>query len=135
MDDFPRAVSEWSPGSQEGASEQSPELRFLTGGGEMGERLRAHDWFSSPLGAPDGWPQSLRSTVGLLLSSKFPMFLAWGPELTFIYNDSYIDIWEQSIRKRWVARSTGCGRRYGTSFDLSPKGRSLARLPFMRTFL
>ena len=65
---------------------------FLTGGGEMGALMRAHDWSVSPLGPPETWPQSLRSVVGLLLSSKFPMFVAWGPELGFLYNDPYAEI-------------------------------------------
>jgi PAS domain S-box-containing protein len=64
-------------------------LHFLSGGDEMGARMRAHDWTRSPLGQPGGWPQSLRTLVSLLLTSKFPMFLAWGPELAFLYNDGY----------------------------------------------
>lgn len=67
-------------------------LDFLSGGGEMGARMRAHDWSASPLGAPGRWPQSLRTTVSLLLSSRFPMFVAWGPELGFLYNDDYAAI-------------------------------------------
>lgn len=58
----------------------------------MGRLMRAADWSASPLGHPQTWPQSLRSVVGLLLSSKFPMFVAWGPELGFLYNDPYADI-------------------------------------------
>ena len=54
--------------------------------------MRSHDWSGSPLGAPNIWPQSLRSVVGLLLNSKFPMFVAWGEELGFLYNDSYAEI-------------------------------------------
>jgi len=65
---------------------------FLSGGGEVGALMRTHDWSTSPLGAPEQWPQSLRSVVGLILNSKFPMFVAWGPELGFIYNDSYAEI-------------------------------------------
>src|SRR3954465_1720933 len=67
-------------------------LAFLTDGGEAGVLMRAHDWSHSPLGHPDSWPQSLRSVVGLLLNSKFPMFVAWGSELTFLYNDAYAEI-------------------------------------------
>jgi len=67
-------------------------LAVLADGGEMGERIRAFDWASTPLGAPTGWPQALKTAVGILLSSKFPMFLAWGPELRFLYNDAYIDV-------------------------------------------
>ncbi|HEX2134455.1 MAG TPA: PAS domain-containing protein, partial [Microvirga sp.] len=65
---------------------------FLTGGGDMGARMRAHDWTTSTLGPPERWPQSLRTTVSLLLSSRFPMFVAWGPDLAFLYNDGYAPI-------------------------------------------
>jgi len=68
-------------------------LMFLSGGGRMGAMMRAHDWFDSPLGHPGSWPQALRTVVGLMLNSKFPMFVAWGPpQLGFLYNDSYIDV-------------------------------------------
>nr|WP_255636265.1 PAS domain-containing protein [Azospirillum sp. 412522] len=64
-------------------------LDAFTGGGEMGERMRRMDWSATPLGPADQWPQSLRTIVNLMLTSSFPMFTAWGPELTFLYNDSY----------------------------------------------
>jgi PAS domain S-box-containing protein len=67
-------------------------LEFLHSGGQMGALMRAHDWASSPLGTPETWPQSLRLVVGLMLGSKFPMFVAWGPELGFLYNDAYAEI-------------------------------------------
>jgi len=54
--------------------------------------MRAHDWSRSPLGSPNSWPQSLRSIVGMLLNSKFPMFVGWGPELGLLYNDAYTEI-------------------------------------------
>jgi PAS domain S-box-containing protein len=66
-----------------------PSLDFLSGGGEMGALMRAHDWSTSPLGPPEHWPQSLRTVVSLMLTSKFPMFIAWGPHLAFLYNDGY----------------------------------------------
>lgn len=65
---------------------------FLQDGGEIGALIRAHDWSRSPLGAPDDWPQSLRSVVGLMLTSRFPMFVAWGDELGFLYNKPYAEI-------------------------------------------
>jgi PAS domain S-box-containing protein len=71
----------------------SPEdLSFLAEGGEMGERMRGFDWSCSPLGLPQRWPKALKTATGILLSSKFPMFLAWGPDLRFLYNDAYIDV-------------------------------------------
>jgi len=67
----------------------TPGLDFLSDGGEMGALMRSHDWSTSPLGLPERWPQSLRTVVSLMLTSKFPMFVAWGPELAFLYNDGY----------------------------------------------
>lgn len=71
---------------------QAPGREFLGDGGEVGALMRAHDWSASPLGAPETWPQALRAVVGLLLNSKFPMFVAWGEELGFLYNDAYAEI-------------------------------------------
>lgn len=62
---------------------------FLKGGGEMGQLIRAKDWSKTSLGDPSDWPQSLRTTLGILLNSKFPMFLWWGVELNCFYNDAY----------------------------------------------
>jgi signal transduction histidine kinase len=49
-------------------------LDFLAGGGSTGALMRANDWSESPLGPPEIWPQPLRTVVGLLLQSQFPMF-------------------------------------------------------------
>ena len=59
------------------------------GTSEMHERCRAFDWESTPLGPVSCWSQSLRTTAGLVLGSRNPMFLWWGPELIQIYNDAY----------------------------------------------
>jgi PAS domain S-box-containing protein len=65
---------------------------FLSGGGRVGELMSRHDWSASPLGPPESWPGSLRTVVELMLQSQFPMFVAWGPELGFLYNDPYSEI-------------------------------------------
>ncbi|MXP41078.1 PAS domain-containing protein [Altererythrobacter soli] len=67
-------------------------LAFLAGGGSLGEMILALDWSTSPLGDPEGWPAPLKSVVSLMLNSKFPMFVAWGDELGFLYNDAYAPI-------------------------------------------
>ncbi|MCW3120935.1 MAG: hypothetical protein JWQ38_427 [Flavipsychrobacter sp.] len=64
-------------------------IQFLAGGGEMGELTRNYDWDQTALGAPDQWPQSLKTTLGIILNSRFPMFLFWGKDLTCFYNDAY----------------------------------------------
>ncbi len=58
-------------------------------GGKVGRDHARVDWQATPLGTPDGWPQSLLTAVSILLSSRFPMWMAWGPELTFFCNDAY----------------------------------------------
>ena len=62
---------------------------FLAGGGAMGVRVRAHDWATTPLGPIESWPQSLRTAVGMVLASRFPACLVWGPGLISIYNDAF----------------------------------------------
>jgi PAS domain S-box-containing protein len=62
---------------------------FLTGGGEMGALMRAHDWAATPLGRPAGWPQALQTAIRIMLSSRYAMWMAWGEDLTFFCNDAY----------------------------------------------
>jgi signal transduction histidine kinase/ActR/RegA family two-component response regulator len=65
-------------------------LPFLDEGGVSGELARSVDWARTPLGPSAGWPQSLKTIVGVILQSRHPMFLWWGPELIQFYNDAYL---------------------------------------------
>lgn len=56
---------------------------------EIGLDLAAVDWAATPRGPVEQWPQSLRTAVDILLSSRFSMWMAWGPELTFFCNAAY----------------------------------------------
>lgn len=67
-------------------------LSFLAGGGEVGKLLRQHDWSKTPLGHPSTWPQSLKTAVRIMLTSRQPIWVGWGPELTYLYNDPYLSI-------------------------------------------
>lgn len=62
---------------------------WLSGGGALGRLVHDFDWTKTPLGPIKEWPQSLRTVVRVLLSSRFAMWMSWGPELTFLYNDAY----------------------------------------------
>lgn len=62
---------------------------FLSGDSEAAELIRKFDWDRSSLGPIDQWPVSLRTTVGLLLHSAFPMLLFWGDDLITFYNDAF----------------------------------------------
>ncbi len=62
---------------------------YLKDGGEMGELIRHYDWSATSIGSIEYWPQTLLTTLGILLHSKFPMFLFWGSEHLCFYNDAY----------------------------------------------
>ncbi len=62
---------------------------LFAGGGVMGNRMRSYDWAATNLGPPDGWPQSLKTTISIMLNSRYAMWMAWGPDLTFFCNDAY----------------------------------------------
>jgi signal transduction histidine kinase len=62
---------------------------LFDGPGEMRALCRDFDWSTTPLGPVAGWPLSLRTVVGILLGSRNPMFLFWGPDLIQFYNDAY----------------------------------------------
>ncbi|HTH65368.1 MAG TPA: ATP-binding protein [Gemmatimonadales bacterium] len=62
---------------------------LFAGGGEMGALMRSTDWAKTRLGPVEGWPSSLRTMLGVVLGSRFPMLLWWGPDLLHLYNDAY----------------------------------------------
>src|SRR5690348_293071 len=62
---------------------------WLDGGGEMGAVMRSMDWSKTTLGPVDDWPRSLKTMLGVVLGSRFPMLLWWGPDLLHLYNDAY----------------------------------------------
>ena len=55
----------------------------------MGALIRAKDWSKTGLGPIESWPRSLRTMLGVVLGSRFPMLLWWGPDLLHLYNDAY----------------------------------------------
>lgn len=65
------------------------DLEFFAGSGAMAELMRNYDWAQTPLGPPEAWPQSLKTTVRIMLTSRYAMWMAWSDELTFFYNDAY----------------------------------------------
>jgi len=57
--------------------------------GTMSELISSYDWSLTPLGHVAGWPDSLKAAVRILVTSRFPMWMAWGPQLNVLYNDAY----------------------------------------------
>jgi anti-anti-sigma factor len=68
----------------------SPESSLFAGGGDLGREMSARDWAATPLGPPETWPTALRNLVRIVLTSRFSMWAAWGPELIAFYNDAYM---------------------------------------------
>lgn len=68
------------------------ELDFLNGGGEMGALIRAYDWTTTPLGPPKLWPQSLKTSIAIMLRSGYPIFVWWGPQMIMFHNDAYLPV-------------------------------------------
>ncbi|HKH61712.1 MAG TPA: hypothetical protein VKA49_12815, partial [Flavitalea sp.] len=69
---------------------RTPDL-FL-GGGEMGDLIPSIDWSQTPVGDFDQWPPSLRSAISIILNSPLAMCIAWGKDLTQLYNDPFRSI-------------------------------------------
>src|SRR5512146_2813098 len=61
----------------------------FAGGGEMGALMRGMDWSKTPIGPVTQWPQSLKTAVRIILTSRYAMFVWWGRELINLYNDAY----------------------------------------------
>jgi signal transduction histidine kinase len=65
---------------------------IFPGTSEMARNMRALDWSKTTLGPAEQWPQSLRTSVSTCLDCAFPIVIWWGPELTILYNDEYLQI-------------------------------------------
>ncbi len=82
------------------------DLRLFTGGGEMGEQVRALDWSSTPIGRIEEWPPSLLTLVTICLRSSSPIAIFWDSQhWTLFYNDAYISVLGKEKHPGWLGRS------------------------------
>ena len=112
------------------------EQAFLQGGGEMGAAMRAKDWSKTSLGAPETWPQSLRTMVSVMLDNPFGMYIAWGSEYIQLYNDGYRPILGDSKHPAALGISTRktfseIWHIIGMMFDGVMKGNAVGFSDFM----
>lgn len=63
--------------------------KYIIGNGEMAERIRSFDWNTTGLGPIPQWPQSLLTSVNIVLQSPVPLVMLWGKDGIMIYNDAY----------------------------------------------
>ena len=64
----------------------------IVGHGEMAGLTRAYGWDATSLGPVEGWPETLLSSVNLMLACGFPCVIFWGPEMIQFYNDAYMPL-------------------------------------------
>ena len=88
--------------------------------------MRAFDWAATPLGPVARWPQSLKTCVRIILTSRQPMFVWWGEELINLYNDAYKSIVGGKHPGRSGSPPPWCGARSGTRSARAPSGRCAA---------
>lgn len=107
---------------------------FLDGGGDMGGRIRSYDWSRTPLGDPAEWPQSLKTALGILLNSGYPMYIAWGERFTQFYNDAYRPILGSTKHPAALGRSTD--ETFAEIWDfIGPMFRGVMRTATASTFI
>ena len=73
----------------ESPEEDAHPEEWVRAGGALGRLVHDFDWAKTPLGPMQGWPRNLTTVVRVMLASRFAMWMSWGPELTFLYNDAY----------------------------------------------
>lgn len=67
----------------------SNESMFFFGQTPVGKLARSIEWDKHPLGPVESWDNALKTTISIIMGSKLPMFIAWGKERYFFYNDPY----------------------------------------------
>src|SRR5471032_2770186 len=72
--------------------QNSVDLKFLTGGGDMARQIADTDWTAHPLGGIGGWTPACRTALSMVLNSGFPSYLLWGAQFFVFYNDAYLPI-------------------------------------------
>ncbi len=76
-------------GSEHLAGETEP---LFIGSSELARLMKEFDWANTPIGPPEFWPPSLKTSVRIMLTSQQPIWIGWGPELIYLYNDPYKSI-------------------------------------------
>ncbi|MGC1243683.1 MAG: ATP-binding protein [Chryseosolibacter sp.] len=112
----------------------------LTGGGEMGERIRNLDWSKTTLGPIDQWPKTLQAALSICINSNFPIAIYWGDDLILLYNDAWSPIpgtkhpWAlgRPAREVWPDIWPDIEPQFEKAFKGIPGGSKDALLPMQR---
>lgn len=104
---------------------QPPTQDWLIGGGEMGGRIRSFDWARHPLGTPDTWPQSLKTVIRIMLTSRYAMWMGWGSEFYFFCNDAYLPT--VGLKESWVLGASAREVWAEIWSDIGPRAESVVQ--------
>ena len=86
------------------SAQSSKNGHWLCAGGTVGKLIREYDWSKTALGPIQTWPASMRTSVNLMLNSQHPMWIGWGREMLFLYNDAYISVLSLTKHPRALGR-------------------------------
>ena len=75
-----------------GSPTGQPAEQVFPGSSELAGLLRSFDWTTTALGPPETWPRALKTAVGIMLTSQQPIWIGWGDDLIYFYNDAYKSI-------------------------------------------
>lgn len=106
-------------------TERASPSSWPPGGGIMGRRIREYDWSKHPLGPPEDWPQSLRTTISIMLGSRYAMWMGWGPEFWFFCNDAYLPT--VGIKESWVLGASARKVWEEIWADIGPRAESVVQ--------
>ncbi|RLP55060.1 MAG: PAS domain S-box protein [Ketobacter sp.] len=98
--------------------------RIVAEPNEMKRRTRDFDWAATPLGPREQWPQGLKTAVEIMLGSRYAMWLGWGPELTYFYNDAYAEM-TLGAKHPWALGRSAKDVWSETWADLGPRAESV----------
>lgn len=65
------------------------EFAFLGSKGQSAEEIRNFCWKHSALGETSSWPLPLKTALQMMLSSRFPKAIVWGPDYITFFNDAF----------------------------------------------
>ena len=87
-----KRVSEFGFSASQGEGGAADRERLFLGHSELAGLMQQFDWAGTSIGPPERWPQSLKTAVGIMLTSRQPIWIGWGEELIYLYNDPYKSI-------------------------------------------
>jgi PAS domain S-box-containing protein len=80
------------------------ERRLFYGDSEMAGRMRDFDWSTTAFGPPGSWPEPLKHSISLCLTSRFPSVIYWGAERIMLYNDPFIPFLDENKHPSCLAQ-------------------------------